>query len=159
MGPSILDKKNTQSRPRVAEVKAAVVPTYAPGPCPLWSLGRRMLVSLGLSFNPCWALASSLPMCWRMWEVPASRGCAGSALLYRGRHADDPRHSSCHAIVFRCGVATWRPSSLCLEDSWLQTLPSNKKSWSQAGRRSEMVVINHAEMMHCGLKMEKEGTD
>lgn len=21
-----------------------------------------------------------------------------------------------------------------------------------------MVVINHAEMMHCGLKMEKEGT-
>lgn len=90
-----------------------------------------------------------------MQEVPPSWELTGSALLYRG--ATLVTLDIVAAMLLSSDVE-W-PSSLCLEDSWLQTLPSNKKSWSQAGRRSEMVVINHAEMMHCGLKMEKEGTD
>lgn len=54
-------------------------------------------------------------------------------------------------------MVTSRPSSLCLEESRLKTLPSNKKSWSQLGRRSGVVVINHAELVHCGLKWKRKG--
>lgn len=52
-------------------------------------------------------------------------------------------------------MVTRRPSPLCLEESRLKTLPSNKKSWSQLGRRSGVAVINHAEMVRCGLKWER----
>lgn len=70
------------------------------------------------------------------------------------------------AAVLPSSDVDWRPISSDYQKAifpvfggQLTVLPSNKKSWNQLGRRSGMSVINQAEMMHCGLKMEKEGID
>lgn len=90
-------------------------------------------------------------------EVCASQEGPGSALTSGGSWRP------CVVHVWGSGdhppSRGWLGSPLCLEDGCLQTSPSNRKSWSQPRRRNTRVVINHAEMMHCGLKMETEGTD
>jgi hypothetical protein len=50
------------------------------------------------------------------------------------------------------------PSCVCRTADCKHYLATKRAGviWEKRGR---MVVIIHAEMMHCGLKMEKEGTD
>lgn len=135
----------------------------------LWSSGRGIFVLLGLLYPINRSLLPS--MCVAAQEAPAFSGGTGSAcsMQTHGPHtADTVRRSSSMewealSAVVPGGCLPGHLIPLGLFHIWRTAdckyylaTKSARVSW---GRRNRMVVINHAEMMHCGLKMEKEGTD
>lgn len=91
---------------------------------------------------------------------PASGEGWGGALQRGDRRAGPGRAAAMlPSLTVEGARQQWFPGGVCpcWEDSWLQTLPGNKKSWSRLEGRSGLVGINQAEMMHCGLKWKRKG--